>query len=211
MVDEGARTTRAYVGLGSNVGDAAGHLRDGIRRLRTTAGIAVVSVSRLYVTAPVGVTDQTEFRNAAAALDVPAGPDPASGAIDLLVTLKDLERSLGRRRRQRWGPREIDLDILAFGADAIAVERPPEGRSIDVTKHTPLLVVPHASSRERLFVLAPWADIAPSFRPPGWTEPVAAARDLQRAIEGDDAVRPVATWDEAALDWRSLAEDLPEG
>src|SRR6185312_11226918 len=153
---------RAVIGLGANVGDAAGTIRRALRTIDDQPGWNIVAVSRLYATAPVGVTDQPEFRNAVAVVAVPAGPDPASGALDLLVALKGIERDLGRRRRRRWGPREIDLDIEAFGDASIAVERPPAGQSVEVaTKGVRLLVVPHPDAAERLFVLAPWADVAP--------------------------------------------------
>ena len=74
------RRTRAYIGLGANVGDAAGTLAAAIHALAALPGVRLRGVSRLYATAPVGVTDQPEFRNAVVALDVPAGPDPATGA-----------------------------------------------------------------------------------------------------------------------------------
>ena len=122
---------RAYVGLGANLGDAAGTLAAGIHALGALPGVRLAGVSRLYATAPVGVVDQPEFRNAAAALDVPAGPDPQTGAFALLVALKGLERAFGRRERERWGPRELDLDLLVFGRHAIRAERPPAGRSDD--------------------------------------------------------------------------------
>jgi 2-amino-4-hydroxy-6-hydroxymethyldihydropteridine diphosphokinase len=151
-------------------------------------------VSRLFATAPVGVVDQPEFRNAAAALDVPSGPDPETGAIALLVALKSIERAFGRKERERWGPRELDLDLLVFGRHRIDVERPVEARSTDPAKPTDL-VVPHRLAGERLFVLAPLADLAPRLVPPGWSETVATARDRQSRIEGPDAVRPIASWD----------------
>lgn len=150
-------------------------------------------VSRLYATAPVGVVDQPEFRNAAVALDVPAGPDPATGALALLVALKQLERAFGRRERERWGPRELDLDLLVFGRHRIEVERPQAARSTDRSRPTDL-VVPHRLAGERLFVLAPLADLAPRLAPPGWRETVGTARRRREAIEGADAVRPVARW-----------------
>ena len=179
------RFVRAVVGLGSNVGDAAVRVRDALVALDELPGGRVVAVSRLYATAPVGVTDQPEFRNAVALVDVPAGSGAAAGALDLLVALKGLERRLGRRPRERWGPREIDLDLLDFGAQAISVERPPEGRSLDfATKGVTLLVVPHPAASARLFVLAPWADLEPDYRPPGWHETVAVARDRQLGVEG---------------------------
>jgi 2-amino-4-hydroxy-6-hydroxymethyldihydropteridine diphosphokinase len=198
---------RAVIGLGANVGDAAGTIRRAIRTIDDQPGWNILAVSRLYATAPVGVTDQPEFRNAIAVVYVPAGPDPASGALDLLVALKGIERDLGRRRRRRWGPREIDLDIEAFGDASIAVERPPAGQSVEVaTKGVRLLVVPHPDAAERLFVLAPWADVAPDQRPPGWRETVGEARDRRAVREGRDAVRAVARWDATRRGWRRLSD-----
>jgi 2-amino-4-hydroxy-6-hydroxymethyldihydropteridine diphosphokinase len=197
---------RAYVGLGANLGDAAATLAAGIRALAALPGVRLAGVSRLYATAPVGVRDQPEFRNAAVALDVPAGPDPATGAVDFLLVLKELERAFGRRPRARWGPRELDLDLLVFGRHAIRAERPAAARSADPSKADGgWLVVPHASARERLFVLAPLADLAPGLRPPGWHETVARARARAQAADGPAAVRPVATWDATAGTWRPPA------
>ena len=140
------------------------------------------------------MTDQPEFRNAAVQLDVPSGPDPATGAVALLVALKQLERAFGRRERARWGPRELDLDLLLFGRHRIAVDRPVEARSDDPTKPTDL-VVPHRLAGERLFVLAPLADLAPRLVPPGWSETVATARARRERAEGSAAVRPIGRWD----------------
>jgi 2-amino-4-hydroxy-6-hydroxymethyldihydropteridine diphosphokinase len=194
---------RAYVGLGANVGDAAGTLAGAIHALAALAGARPVGVSRLYATAPVGVVNQPEFRNAVVALDVPAGPDPATGALALLVALKSLERAFGRRERQRWGPRELDLDLLVFGRHRLRVARPPAARSADPGGDgVQWLQVPHATARERLFVLAPLADLAPGLRPPGWAETVATARRRAEAVEGPGAVRPVAAWDPQAGAWR---------
>ena len=117
-------------------------------------------MSRLYVTRPVGVVDQPPFRNAVVALDVPAGRDPATGATALLIALKQLERAFGREDRERWGPRELDLDLLIFGRARLSLERPPAGLSLDPGKADRLLVVPHPEAAKRLFVLAPLADVA---------------------------------------------------
>jgi 2-amino-4-hydroxy-6-hydroxymethyldihydropteridine diphosphokinase len=187
-------TVRAYVGLGANVGDAAGTIAAAIHALAALPGVRLRGVSRLYVTAPVGGVEQADFHNAVVALDVPAGPDPDTGAIALLVALKVLERAFGRRERERWGPREVDLDLEVFGRHRIDVERPPEGRSDDPAKATLPLVVPHREARHRLFVLAPLEDLAPGLVPPGWGETVATAAARQREREGEDAVRPVARW-----------------
>jgi 2-amino-4-hydroxy-6-hydroxymethyldihydropteridine diphosphokinase len=193
---------RAYVGLGANLGDAAATLAAGIHALAALPGVRLAGVSRLYATAPVGVLDQPEFRNAVVALDVPAGPEPETGALALLVALKGLERAFGRRERGRWGPRELDLDLLVFGRHALHRVRPAPALSDDPTKPAvQWLEVPHAGARERLFVLAPLADLAPGLRPPGWGETVATARSRAEAVEGPAAVRLVAAWDATTGDW----------
>jgi 2-amino-4-hydroxy-6-hydroxymethyldihydropteridine diphosphokinase len=200
------RRVRAYIGLGANVGDAEATLAEAVGALANLPGVRLIAVSRLYATTPVGVTAQPAFRNAVVALDVPAGPDPATGATDLLVALKDLERGFGRRRRERWGPRELDLDILLFGRARLAIERPPDGRSLDAAdpaKASKLLEVPHPEARHRLFVLAPLADIAAGLRPPGWGETVDTARRRQADIEGADAARPIGAWEASAGRWRA--------
>jgi 2-amino-4-hydroxy-6-hydroxymethyldihydropteridine diphosphokinase len=163
-------------------------------------------VSRLYETEPIGVVEQPRFRNAVVLLDAPLGPDPATGATALLVALKHLERAFGRRDRERWGPREIDLDLLVFGRHRIAVERPAEARSGNPAKPTDL-VVPHRLAGERLFVLAPLADLAPRLVPPGWTETIESARHRRERVEGPDSVRPIATWNGTA--WEPLGDPQP--
>ena len=207
MTANRVRRVRAYIGLGANVGDAETTLADAVRALDDLPGVRLRGVSRLYATTPVGVTDQAAFRNAVVALDVPAGPDPATGATDLLVALKDLERAFGRRPRERWGPRELDLDMLVFGRAHLAIERPANARSLDAdddpAKASKLLEVPHPEARHRLFVLAPLADLAPGLRPPGWGETVETARRRQADIEGAAAARPIGVWDTSAGRWRA--------
>jgi 7,8-dihydro-6-hydroxymethylpterin-pyrophosphokinase len=112
----------------------------------------------------------------------------------LLVALKQLERAFGRQQRRRWGPRELDLDLLVFGRAEIAVEPPPDAASADPAKAGLPLVVPHPEARRRLFVLAPLAELAPRLVPPGWGLRVATARDRQLAEEGAGAVRAVGRW-----------------
>ena len=174
---------RAYIGLGSNVGDSHATLAHAVRALDALPGARVRGVSRLYRTKPVGVTDQPDFLNAVVALDVPYGRDPQTGALALLTALKQLEHALGRHKRKRWGPREVDLDLLLFGRHLINAKRADDR----------WLVVPHPRARERLFVLAPLADLAPQLRPPGWRETVERARRRQAAVEGPDAVQPIGT------------------
>ncbi len=201
-----AQRVRAYIGLGANVGDAEATLAAAVRSLAGLPGVRLRGVSRLYATVPVGVLDQPEFRNAVVALDVPRGPDPATGALDLLSRLKALERASGRRRGRRWGPRELDLDLLVLGRARVVIERPPEVRSLDATVDPAvaarMLVVPHPSAGERLFVLAPLADLAPGLVPPGWGRSVATARRRRLEVEGPGAVRAIGKWDAGAWAWR---------
>ena len=190
------RRVRAYVGLGANVGDPHRTLAAAVRTLGALPAVRVRGVSRLFATRPVGVIDQPDFLNAVVALEVPAGPDPQSGALALLLALKGLERAFGREVRGRWGPRELDLDLLVFGRHRIHIERPSQGRTDDPARAgAQWLDVPHVAAGERLFVLAPLADLAPGLVPPGWGETVESRRRVRAAIEGVDAVRVVGTWD----------------
>jgi 2-amino-4-hydroxy-6-hydroxymethyldihydropteridine diphosphokinase len=201
------RTVRAYIGLGANVGDASATLARAVAALDELPGANVRVVSRLYATAPWGVTDQPEFRNAAVGLDVAIKQgDPADAALGLLGWLKTLERAAGRRQRRRWGPRELDLDLLVFGRHRISVARTPEARSIDAAadpvKAAKRLEVPHRDLGERLFVLAPLADLAPRLVPPGWSATVETRRRRLAAAEPRGSVRVVGEWDPARGVWR---------
>lgn len=200
-----ARRVRAYIGLGANVGDSKQTLTAAVAALSALPGARLRGVSRLYRTKPVGLTDQPDFLNAVVALDVPSGIDPEVGAVALLVALKGIERSFGRQQRDRWGPRELDLDLLVFGRDRIHVERPPEGRpataAVDPGAAVRLLEVPHPLMGERLFVLAPLADLAVHLVPPGWHETVGTARRRRESVEGRDAVVAIGTWSERERSW----------
>jgi 2-amino-4-hydroxy-6-hydroxymethyldihydropteridine diphosphokinase len=133
--------TRVYIGIGSNVDDPAHQVRKAIDALRAAG--EVVIVSSLYRTTPWGKIDQPDFVNAAVALDTQLRPRP------LLHVLKRLERELGREERgERWGPRRIDFDILAYGDERVDEDD---------------LVIPHPRLRERAFVLVPLAEIAPAY------------------------------------------------
>jgi 2-amino-4-hydroxy-6-hydroxymethyldihydropteridine diphosphokinase len=205
--DSSAAAVRAYLGLGANLGDAAGTLAWAVAVVDALPGVRVRAVSRLYATAPWGVTDQPEFRNAVVAVDVriARGVVPVEAALALLARLKDVERAAGRRPGRRWGPRELDLDVLVFGRHRIRVERPTDARSLDVERDPPnaarLLEVPHRDAGERLFVLAPLADVAPRLVPPGWSLTVERRRREVAATEPPDAVRVVGTWDPERGRW----------
>ena len=138
---------RAYVGLGSNLGEREATLWKALEGLGATERIEVVAVSSFRETDPVGVVDQPRFVNAAAALETSLPPR------ELLERLLDVERSLGRDRavEERWGPRTVDLDLLLYG-----------GESID----EPGLEVPHPRLTERAFVLEPLLELDPNLRLP---------------------------------------------
>jgi 2-amino-4-hydroxy-6-hydroxymethyldihydropteridine diphosphokinase len=183
-----AGRVRAYVGLGANLGHREATLAAAVRALDTVAGVRVAAVSPLYATRPVGPPGQPEYRNAVAALDVRVRGTPGETAVAVLRELKALERRYGRRARERWAPRELDLDLLVLGRHHVALHDPP-------------LTVPHPLARERLFVLAPLCDLAPGLRPPGWRETVGSAYRRRLAMEGPHAVRPQGAWDRRAGSW----------
>jgi len=146
----------AYIGLGANMDDRAGHLRRALQRLETAGEVRVVSVSPVYETAARIVEDQPDFLNACAKVETTL---PADKLMDRML---EVERSLGRRRRRDKGARKIDLDLLLY-----------EDSRID----EPELTVPHPGLVERGFVLVPLADIAPQLVPPGLERTVSELRD----------------------------------
>lgn len=200
---------RVYLGLGANLGDATDTLAWAVRRLGDVPGLRVRGISPLYATAPWGVTDQPEFRNAVVAADLRLRRDltPVDAALGLLAELKVIEREAGRRPEaaRRWGPRELDIDLLLAGREHIAVERPEAARSLDAdsdpARAARLLQVPHRDLRDRLFVLAPLADLAPGLVPPGWHQTVATRLRAVAAAEPPGAIRPIGTWDERRSAW----------
>ncbi len=147
--------TDVLIGLGSNLGDRLRNLRTAVDGLRPV--LRQVEVSYVYETTPVGVLDQPPFLNAAVRGVTSVGPQR------LFFWAKSLEFSAGRRPGARLGPRQLDLDIIAFG---------------DLQAATTRLRIPHAAFAERGFVLAPLADLAPDLTLPGAAAPmrVLAAR-----------------------------------
>jgi 2-amino-4-hydroxy-6-hydroxymethyldihydropteridine diphosphokinase len=198
-------TVLACIGLGANVGPARQTLEHAVMALCALPGVSLAGVSRLYRTRPVGPVMQADFLNAAAALQVPAGRDPGDGATALLIALKALERALGRQERERWGPREVDLDLLLFGTHQLRVKHEPGARSDDpVRGDAQWLEVPHPLAAERAFVLAPLADLVPDLALPGWGLTAAQAWQRAAAREGPDAVQVVGVWDAQQAGWLDL-------
>jgi 2-amino-4-hydroxy-6-hydroxymethyldihydropteridine diphosphokinase len=136
----------AYVGIGSNLNDPQARVHEAFGHLQALRSTGWMLRSRLYRTRPMGPQDQPEFVNAAAGLLTQLT------ARELLAALLGIEKSMGRNRQERWGPRVIDLDLIWM-----------PGEIID----EPGLTVPHPGVSTRNFVLYPLADIAPSLAIPG--------------------------------------------
>ncbi|MGC9530134.1 MAG: 2-amino-4-hydroxy-6-hydroxymethyldihydropteridine diphosphokinase [Candidatus Bipolaricaulaceae bacterium] len=135
---------KAYLGLGANLPPERERLRSALARLGQ-CGVHVERVSSLYRTEPWGRTDQPWFTNMVVEIRTELSPQA------LLDLCKQVERELGRQRGDRWGPREVDIDILLY--DQLVVTGPD-------------LTVPHPRMHQRRFVLAPLCELAPQVRHP---------------------------------------------
>lgn len=136
---------RAYVALGSNLGDKRGYLDGAVEALRAMDTVRVQKVSQYFETKPYGVTEQDNFLNGAAALDTLLSPE------ELLDALHGIEQAAHRERLVHWGPRTLDLDILFYD---------------DLVQDGPALTIPHPDLQNRDFVLRPMAELAPRLRHP---------------------------------------------
>ncbi|HET9496007.1 MAG TPA: 2-amino-4-hydroxy-6-hydroxymethyldihydropteridine diphosphokinase [Chloroflexia bacterium] len=135
----------AYLGLGSNMGDARGHVMRALTEIEALLGTSLERTSPMYGTKPWGKLDQPNFVNAVAEIRTTLSPR------QLLTAVKVIERAHGRSPGERWGPRPLDIDILVYG-DTIVGE--------------PDLQVPHPRMWERGFVLRPLADLRPDLTGP---------------------------------------------
>ncbi len=153
----------AYIGLGANLGDPAGQLRQALAGLTGLEEVEVVRVSTFYLNPPLGPPDQPWYVNAVAQVKT------RLTAEELLRSLGRLEAALGRVRGEHWGPRVIDLDLLLYDGEVC---------------RTPELVLPHPEMHRRVFVLAPLAEIAPE----AW-HPVLQKTAAQLLAELDPADR----------------------
>lgn len=130
---------KAYLGLGSNIGDRAHQLQQAIRIIDQYQYIDVTSISPIYETEPVGYTDQPQFLNLCIEIETTLNPQ------ELLKRCLETEEALHRVRKIRWGPRTLDVDILLYGNEIIEEDN---------------LIIPHPRMAERAFVLIPLNDIA---------------------------------------------------
>lgn len=155
-----------YLGLGSNIDDRESHLTDACRLLHLHPAIAVETVSSLYRSAPVGVTDQALFVNAVARLQTTLSPR------SLLAVTQATERRVGRTPTYHWGPRVVDIDLLLYD---------------DVQVHSPSLTIPHTEMQNRAFVLVPLQELAPDLSLPSGYH----IKDLLNALPGYEDVQPI--------------------
>jgi 2-amino-4-hydroxy-6-hydroxymethyldihydropteridine diphosphokinase len=160
--------TKAYLGLGSNLGDRLANLQHSLELLAAQPGITVLRCSRVYETDPVGGPPQPDFLNAV--LEIETSLSPSS----LLAACHEAEDRLARVREERWGPRTIDIDILSIDDEII---------------DEPDLTVPHPRMHERGFVLAPLLELDPDPRLPGGRR-VGKLRLSPQVVTG---VRPFAS------------------
>ncbi len=133
---------RAAFGLGSNLGDRRAHLQTAIETLRSAPQIVVLKVSPFVETDPVGGPEQPDFLNAVVVVDTTL---PPAALLDLA---HQCESAAHRERVERWGPRTLDVDVLAYG---------------ELVSNDPKLTLPHPRATERAFVLVPWAAVDPEF------------------------------------------------
>ncbi|HYY99441.1 MAG TPA: 2-amino-4-hydroxy-6-hydroxymethyldihydropteridine diphosphokinase [Pyrinomonadaceae bacterium] len=172
MPEPSGESLRAYVGMGSNVGDRAGNLLLGVRGM-LSASLRVVRLSSVYETEPVGVhEEQRAYLNAVAELGPPL-PRPE----ELLARLLKVEYALGRRRARALAARTLDLDLLLYGVERV---------------ETPLLTLPHPRMHLRRFALKPLCELAPAA-----VHPVLNKSCAELLAESDDRSR-VRLWKPSA-------------
>lgn len=146
MTNAASGGRRVVLSLGSNLGDRLENMQRGIDALAAEPGLADIAVSSVYQTSPIGGPEQPDFLNAVmiAVSDLPS--------FLILGRCLAAERATGRDRTVRWGPRTLDIDVIACG---------------DEVSDNPVLTLPHPRAHERAFVLAPWHEVDPGGYLPG--------------------------------------------
>ena len=157
--------TRAVLSIGSNLGDRLAHLRTAVDVLRPW----LVAASTVVETPPWGPVEQPSYLNAVLVVD-----DPAAAPADWLARAHEAEQRADRTREVRWGPRTLDVDVVAVTG--------PDG---EIRSDDPVLTLPHPRSRERAFVLVPWLDVDPDARIGD-----DAVADLLARLTDDTTARP---------------------
>ena len=158
--------------LGSNLGDRVSALRMAVQALAAVDSVELRTHSHCYETEPIGIRDQPAFLNMAVEIETELEP------LELLKAVKNIEQQLGRKKTTHWGPREIDIDIILWGATVF---------------HSDTLSLPHKEFRQRAFVLVPMAEIAPEAIDPvtGVTiEQLAEGPEVEGWIEKREKIVP---------------------
>jgi 2-amino-4-hydroxy-6-hydroxymethyldihydropteridine diphosphokinase len=163
-----AASRRAVLALGSNLGDRLATLQGGVDALLGPPGLALVALSPVYETVPVGGPPQPQYLNAVLIADTALTP------ADLLRRGQAAEAAFGRVRQQVWGPRTLDVDVIVYG---------------DVVSDDPELTLPHPRAQERAFVLAPWLDADPDAEIPGQGRVAALLEAVVAGSGGQPGVR----------------------
>ena len=158
----------AYIGFGSNIDDRLNYITQALRLLVTADDVSLIQISSLYETEPVGYEEQDWFLNGVIAVET------GLPVHQLLALLKKIEGGVGREHRVRWGPREVDLDLLIYDQCCV---------------NTPDLIVPHPEMHQRSFVLVPFAEIAPEVLHPILQQDI---RILLANLNDEKAVKLVA-------------------
>lgn len=154
--------TKAALAFGANVGNRLGNIKKALRLLQSN-GINIIKKSDVFETQPFGIENQPRFLNACAIIETSLEP------LELLELVKRIEKEIGRITRERWGPREIDIDILFMGNIHIQSDK---------------LTIPHKGIQERRFVLEPLCQISPE-----WIHPVLdqSAESLMQKLDSKDS------------------------
>lgn len=160
------------LGLGSNIGNKTTNIINAIQLLKATKGIIIDRMSSLYRTTPIGVIDQPEFLNAVISIITTLTPH------ELLEVCLGIEKKMGRVRTRKWGPRNIDIDILFYD---------------DVIMNSAELCLPHPHMHERNFVLVPLLEIAKDL-------PVYKGLTVSKLLEGRAEVTDVHFYKKLELD-----------